>query len=58
MVVIYEPTLTADAFEGTPVIADLTEFKEKSAVIIANRMEDCLRDTANKVYTRDLYCRD
>ena len=57
-VVIYEPTLNADSFEGTAVIADLNELKEKSAVIVANRMEDCLRNTADKVYTRDLYCRD
>ena len=57
-VIIYEPTLKTDSFEGSPIIADLTEFKEKSAVIVANRMEDCLRDTADKVYTRDLYCRD
>ena len=57
-VVIFEPTLTVGEFEGTPVIADLNEFKKKSAVIVANRMEDCLRDTADKVYTRDLYCRD
>ncbi|MDO4815592.1 MAG: nucleotide sugar dehydrogenase [Bacillota bacterium] len=57
-VIIYEPTLKTDRFEGNPVVADLAEFKEKSAVIVANRMEDCLRDTAEKVYTRDLYCRD
>lgn len=57
-VVIYEPTLKSNEFEGTKVVADFAEFKEKSAVIVANRMEDCLRDTAEKVYTRDLYCRD
>lgn len=57
-VVIYEPTLTVGEFEGTPVITDLNEFKKKSAVIVANRMENCLCDTADKVYTRDLYCRD
>lgn len=57
-VIIYEPTLSVSEFEGTPVIADLNEFKEKSAVIVANRMEDSLRDTADKVYTRDIYGRD
>ena len=57
-VIIYEPTLNANEFEGTKVASNLEEFKEKSAVIVANRMEDCLRDTAEKVYTRDLYCRD
>lgn len=57
-VVVYEPTLKTDSFEGIPLVADLNEFKEKSAVVVANRMEDCLRDVADKVYTRDLYCRD
>ena len=57
-VVIFEPTLKADSFEGTAVIADLEKFKEMSSVIVANRMESSLRDTADKVYTRDLYRRD
>ena len=57
-VVIFEPTLNADSFEGTAVIADLDKFKEMSLVIVANRMESSLRDAADKVYTRDLYCRD
>lgn len=57
-VIIYEPTLKTDSFEGIPVIGDLDAFIDKSAVIVANRMEDCLREAADKVYTRDLYCRD
>lgn len=57
-VVIFEPTINADSFEGTHVIADLDRFKEMSSVIVANRMENSLRDTADKVYTRDLYRRD
>ena len=57
-VVIFEPTINADSFEGTHVIADLDRFKEMSSVIVANRMESSLRDIADKVYTRDLYRRD
>lgn len=57
-VVIFEPTINTDSFEGTHVIADLDRFKEMSSVIVANRMESSLRDTADKVYTRDLYRRD
>lgn len=57
-VVIFEPTINADSFEGTHVIADLDRFKEMSSVIVANRMESSLRDAADKVYTRDLYRRD
>ena len=57
-VVIYEPTLTADEFEGTPVVHDLEAFKAMSAVIVANRMEPALEDVQDKIYTRDLYFRD
>lgn len=57
-VVIFEPTLKSDEFEGIPVVADLDEFKLRSDLIVANRMEPCLSDSADKVYTRDLYFRD
>ena len=57
-VVIYEPTLTADEFEGTKVVHDLEAFKSMSAVIVANRMEPALEDVQDKIYTRDLYFRD
>ena len=57
-VVIYEPTLTADEFEGTKVVHDLDAFKTMSAVIVANRMEPALEDVQDKIYTRDLYFRD
>ena len=57
-VVIYEPTLTADEFEGTKVVHDLDAFKSVSAVIVANRMEPALADVQEKIYTRDLYFRD
>ena len=57
-VVIFEPTLTADEFEGTKVVHDLEAFKAMSAVIVANRMEPTLEDVQDKIYTRDLYFRD
>ena len=57
-VVIFEPTLKSDEFEGIPVVADLDEFKRRSDLIVANRMEPCLSDSADKVYTIDLYFRD
>lgn len=57
-VVIYEPTLKADNFEGYPVIAELSDFKGKCDVIIANRMSDDLGDVKDKVYTRDLFGKD
>lgn len=57
-VVIYEPTLTEAEFAGYPVIADLTEFKKMSDVIIANRYSSELEDVFQKLYTRDIFYRD
>lgn len=55
---VYEPALKAEEFAGLKVIRDLKEFKNQSDVIVANRLEDELKDVENKVYTRDIYFRD
>lgn len=57
-VVIYEPTLDADDFDGVPVIRDVDAFKEQADIIVANRWDDTLSDVSEKVYTRDLFKRD
>ncbi|OCL83915.1 nucleotide sugar dehydrogenase [Arcobacter porcinus] len=57
-VVIYEPVLTEDKFEGFDVIKDLEGFKSISEVILANRVEDNLFDVKSKIFTRDIFRSD
>lgn len=57
-VVIYEPVLEEDEFDGLRVVDDLAAFKEQSDVIVANRLSDDLKDVVEKIYTRDVFSRD
>ncbi len=57
-VIIYEPTLTDKKFNGFEICNNFDEFCERCDVILANRLENELRDVASKVYTRDLFARD
>lgn len=57
-VLIYEPTLDKPDFQGSEVTQNLSEFKERSSVIVANRWNNDLNNVAFKVYTRDLFRRD
>jgi nucleotide sugar dehydrogenase len=56
-VVIYEPNIKDQTFEGLKVIDDLKQFK-KSDIIVANRLDDKLEDVKDKVYTRDIFNKD
>lgn len=57
-IVLYEPALEEDSFFNSKVIRNLDVFKKIADVIVANRIDNNVSDVVDKVYTRDLYCRD
>lgn len=57
-IVIYDPSLKTDTFENTRVISDFEEFTNSCDIIVANRIDDMLKQVEEKVYTRDIYFRD
>lgn len=57
-IVIYEPTLNNKEFDGCKIINNFEEFSKISDVIMANRVDEKIKKIPEKVYTRDLYCRD
>lgn len=54
-VVIYEPVLETQDFDGFNVVKDFDEFSQKCDIIVANRATPELDIVASKVYTRDLF---
>ncbi len=54
-VLIYEPSIEDESFEGIKVVKDLQYFKEISDVVIANRYSDELKDIKGKLFTRDIF---
>ena len=54
-VIIYEPLLKEKKFFESKLESKLEIFKEKSSIIVTNRMDDNLNDVAEKVFTRDLF---
>ena len=57
-IVIYDPSLKTDTFENARVISDFEEFTNSCDIIVANRIDDMLKQVEEKVYTRDIYFRD
>ena len=55
---VYEPLLKEKTFFKSEVIKDLSKFKNKSSLIVANRLNIELNDVRDKVFTRDIFMRD
>ncbi|MDO4662205.1 MAG: nucleotide sugar dehydrogenase [Tissierellia bacterium] len=56
-VIIYEPTLKEESYEGLKIVNDFSKFIE-SDIIIANRYDSNLDKIKDKVYTKDIFFRD
>ena len=54
-VIVYEPTLADTTFFGSPVISNLSLFKQKCDLIITNRNSPELSDVTKKIFTRDIF---
>ena len=52
---IYEPSIDEDKFLGSKLVKDLDDFKDKSDIIIANRIDTTLEDVKDKVFSRDIF---
>ena len=54
-VIIFEPLVGDDSFEGLEVVNDFEEFSMQSEIILANRMNNELNSVSDKVFTRDIF---
>jgi len=57
-ILLYEPIVKTDTYNGYRVVNDFNEFKASCDIIIANRDDRLLEDVKDKLYTRDIYKRD
>ena len=57
-IILYEPMIESDLYEGIPVHNNLEDFINNSDMIIANRLTGDLKNYEDKVFTRDLFHRD
>jgi len=57
-VIVYEPVIQDESFNGMKVVNDLEQFTKMSDVIVANRVSDELVNVRDKVFTRDVFHSD
>ena len=54
-VIIFEPLVGDESFDGLEVVNDFEEFSMQSEIILANRMNNELNSVSDKVFTRDIF---
>ena len=57
-ILIYEPTLATDEYNGIRVIKTLEDFDKLSDIIVVNRTDDDVKKLTKRIYTRDVFERD
>lgn len=57
-VIIYEPTLNENTFNGCQIINNIEEFNELSDLIAVNRQDEKAKTLTKQIYTRDIYNKD
>ena len=57
-VIIYEPTLKKDKFNGCQVICDFDEFNKTSDIVVVNRPDEMIKKVTKPIYSRDIFNRD
>jgi UDPglucose 6-dehydrogenase len=56
--IIYEPVLKDEKYQDLEVVRDFEDFKERSNIIVANRLSKDLLSVKEKVFTRDVFNSD
>jgi UDPglucose 6-dehydrogenase len=57
-IIIYEPNIIKNEILNAKVENNLDIFKERSEIIISNRIDEHIIDVSEKVFTRDIYQKD
>ena len=54
-ILIYEPKIQEDFYDGCEIDNNIDSFKSRSDIIVCNRFSSEIEDVKNKVFTRDLF---
>ena len=54
-VMIYDPSVSLAVLDGLPLKTDFEEFLEKTDLVVTNRVDECLRQTSARIFSRDLF---